>query len=206
MRKEIEMMRVLRVPPLGKLVIESQGDRYETVADITHAQLKQRVLAAIGELIDFVGGYQKLVDAGVAPQMLPVEAPATMPAAEPAPGDDSLTPTQQRFLDQLTAERDALRAAVSKQPPPVVVPEVRAAPPPPEPAETPSIAEQIDRILQRHVSANPDLAGQKIRLHQNLAGGLQIEVNGRMYSRPREIQDPAVQRAIKLALQEWDAS
>ncbi|MCA9971853.1 MAG: hypothetical protein KC425_16630 [Anaerolineales bacterium] len=203
MRKEIEMMRVLRVPPLGKLVIESQGERYEAAAAIPNPQLKQRVLAAIGELIDFAGGYQKLVDAGVAP---PLQQPE--PPAPPAPAvEDGLTPTQRRFLAQLEAERDALKAKDQGAPLPAAQTAVRVRPTPEPPAaESPNIVEQIDAILQKHVSAAPELAGQKIRLRQNPAGGLQIEVNGQVYNRPREVQDPAVQRVIKLALKEWDAS
>ncbi|MCZ7666008.1 MAG: hypothetical protein M5U34_01560 [Chloroflexi bacterium] len=57
MRKEIEMMRILRVPPLAKLVVEANEERYESLSDVANPQVQQRLLAAIGELIAFSGGY-----------------------------------------------------------------------------------------------------------------------------------------------------
>ena len=52
MRRELEVMRVLRVPPLGKLVVEVDNVRYENLAEITDEKAKRVLLAAIGELID----------------------------------------------------------------------------------------------------------------------------------------------------------
>ena len=65
MKNEIEMMRVLRVPPMGKLVVDANEERYATLADVTNPKVRQRLLAAIGELVDFCGGYKVLEDAGV---------------------------------------------------------------------------------------------------------------------------------------------
>ena len=66
MRRELEVMRILRVPPLGKLVAEVNGERYQNLSEITDEKARRVLLAAIGELIDFAGSYQALVDAGVA--------------------------------------------------------------------------------------------------------------------------------------------
>ena len=39
MDNEIEVMRVIRVPPMGKLVVEVNGKRYEQLGDVSNAAL-----------------------------------------------------------------------------------------------------------------------------------------------------------------------
>ena len=77
MQREIEIMRVLRTPPMGKLVVNYSDKRYESISDVPEANVRQLLHAAIGELITFAGGYQQLVDAGVAPPL------ASSPESEP---------------------------------------------------------------------------------------------------------------------------
>ena len=87
MKKEIEVMRVLRQPPLGKLVVEVNQKRVEQLAEVQEKTIRHLLLAAIGELVGFAGGYQVLVDAGVAPPLVgeakPTAAPISMPKAVP---------------------------------------------------------------------------------------------------------------------------
>lgn len=202
MRKEIEIMRVLRVPPLGKLVVEVNGQRYENLSEINEQNVRHLLLAAIGELMVFAGGYNKLVDAGVAP---------ALSTAEPASAEEpSLTQQQARFLASLEAERDALKEAPSPRP---RFPVLTGAQPKVEPvrkpsAETgsPSLVAQIDEILQRYVAADSELAGRSIHLVQDPNGGLQIEVDGTYYRRPREVEDRKIQLVIKRALKDWESS
>lgn len=204
MRNEVEMMRVLRLPPMGKLVVEASDQRYETLAMINNDSVRQRVLAAIGELIIFAGGYKTLVDAGVAPPLGAVEAPPA-PATPPETADEALRKRQEAFLNSLEQQFKAAE--------PVVKPTVRSiiprAPlankpitPAPEPKAT--LAEQIDAILQKYVQADASLSKRSIHLHSAPAGGLQIEVDGRRFERPTEIEDRQVQLVIKMALKEWE--
>ena len=58
MDNELEIMRILRVPPNGQLVAELKGNRYEAITDLKNPKNRQLVLAAVGELITFVGGYK----------------------------------------------------------------------------------------------------------------------------------------------------
>ena len=74
MQNEVEIMRVLRVPPMGKLVVSFNGQRYESIAELSEENVRQLMQAAIGELITFAGGYQTLVDAGVAPSLAAPQA------------------------------------------------------------------------------------------------------------------------------------
>lgn len=202
MRQEIEIMRVLRVPPLGKLVVEVSGQRFQALAEVNHAKAEQRLLAAIGELITFAGGYQALVDAGVAPPLMPSKPTQTPEATNPE--NDNLTPQQARFLADLQAQRDALRR---EPPPPQLNVTALAAPAalPTRPAGATTLADQIDAILQKHLAAEPEMAARTIRLRDNPSGGLRIEIDGHFYDRPREIPELAIQRLIKKALKEWEA-
>lgn len=197
MQNEIEIMRVLRTPPMGKLVVSFGDKRYESINDIPEANVRQLMHAAIGELIAFAGGYQRLVDAGVAPPL----ALATAANTSTEQGE------AEQFISQMEQERDALEASRAK-PSPSLLANLR-----PRPARNKasarkmlSLVEQVDAILQRYLKSDPGLAGRSIHLVQDSNGGLTIDVDGIRYQRPREIEDPRIQNMIKQALKEWEAT
>lgn len=184
MRKEMEVMRVLRVPPLGKVVVDLGGNRYMNLAEIPEPEVKRRILAAIGDLLVFAGGYQKLVDADVAPPLM-AATPPTAPVmvqtrdltpSEPPQNEKSVAPTNTGPLTE-TASSTMV-----------------------------SIASQIDEILQQHLSKDPALANRSIHLKQSSSGGLIIVVDGQSFKRPNEIEEKAVRDVIKHALKEWERS
>ncbi len=193
MKKEVEVMRVLRVPPLGKLVVEFRGKRYENINEVHEENVKRFLLTAVGELMAFSGGYQALVDEGLAPPIAP--------SGNKDQNDESLSEQQARFLASLEASRDALKAEKKKAS--MMLPGINRV------NDTPSAAlnpvEQIDRILQRYVQADPELSNRSIHLVQHPAGGLQIDVDGKRYQRPAEIEDQRIQILIKKAIKEWEA-
>ena len=197
MQNAVVVMRVLRMPPMGKLVVEVNKNRYEKWADITDESVKRLLLAAIGELIVFADGYENLVEAGFAP-------PLTK-AAEP---EQDLEERQAQFMASLESERAALRASGSTKSSGFMAraslqPGQRAAQVSSEPL---SVVEQIDAILQRYLVTNPDLASHDIHLRQDGSGGLRIIVDGQSYQSPKEIEDHEIQAVIKQALQEWERS
>ncbi|WP_420644644.1 hypothetical protein [Candidatus Leptofilum sp.] len=198
MQSEIEIMRVLRVPPMGKLVVNFNENRFEAISDIPEENVRQLIRAAIGELITFAGGYQNLVDAGVAPPLTSTQPQATTSENEEA----------QRFLSRMEEERDALKSSARLQQPPSVFTNLRWRPATTESSANKmlSLVEQVDEILQRHLESDPELAQRSIHLVQDTNGGLIIEVDGHRYERPREIDDPRIQLMIKRALKEWEAS
>jgi hypothetical protein len=221
MANEIEVMRVLRLPPMGKLVVEVGGTRYQKITDVPAGELRRRLEAAIGELIVFAGGYQLLADAGFAPP-LAVAPPAAQPTGRPAEAAPSLSLEEQqaRFLQSLEKQRDMTAAAAVSRPAPNLIGSLGnlgksaapAAPPPPPvlepaPADRPlTIIEQIDQILQKHLAADPRFAQRDIRMEPALNGGLRIKIDGSYYDHPGEIPEKEIQLAIKMALKEWDAS
>ncbi len=196
MRRELDVMRVLRVPPLGKLVIEVGTARYESLAEITDEKTKRVLLAAIGELINFAGNYEALVEAGVAP---PSESSKTASQEPP------LEQRQAEFLARLESERDALKGTPPLNP-------TLAAPSPTVVAEIPSVqrelsvAEQIDAILQQFIAVDPEMSNRSIHLISNPSGGILIEVDGTMYQKPGDIPEQPIQLLIKRAVKKWDSA
>lgn len=200
MQTEIEVMHVLRVPPLGKLVVQVGNQRYTKLEELPAGAVQQRVMAAIGELIAFAGGYQALVDAGL--------APAIGFAADGNMADALLAERQAAFLNTLEQKKEETAAPA---PPPAANPRRlsllgRAAPPAPPATVTPTmdIAAQINAILQRHLETTPQLTGRRVRLVSGTTGTLQIDVDGRYYENPGQIPDSDVQALINRALHEWD--
>lgn len=235
MHDEIEVMRVIRVPPMGKLVIEASGQRLEKLHEIQSDQVKQRVLAAIGELITFAGGYRALENAGLAPPLEPPRGRAAWEAEE-----EPLTPAQEAFLasleGQLRGTAESAQEPTMAQIEPELPPAVETPEPPaeaqkeePEPApraeaeaeaQQPEAADEgeppdtqtsvnlvaeIDEILQKYVAATPALAGRSIHLRQMPAGELEILVDGKSHRHPKEIEEKGVRLAIKKALKEWES-
>lgn len=202
MQNEIEIMQILRVPPLGKLVVSFNHQRYESINQVPDAKVRQLMQAAIGELITFAGGYQKLVDAGVAPPLATPQPERTPP---PPPTEASEAATS--FVNRMEQERDEIKSAKAK-PTMSLLANLRPRPARNEASANKmlSLVEQVDAILQRHLQSEPDLAERKIHLIQDVGGGLIIEVDGRQYQRPRDIDDPRIQTMIKRALKEWEST
>jgi hypothetical protein len=199
MRDEIEVMRVLRTPPMGKLLVTVGGARLSSLSEVQDPAVRQRLLAAIGELIVFAGGYSQLLEAGVAP---PLEAPAAARFS-----DSPLTAEQEAFLSSLERE---LKATVNKGKgggasagsgagftlPLDALEEERS---------TINLVADIDRILQRHLTGEPSLAGRNIHLEQPPDGPLRIRVDNRVYAHPRDIEDATVRHILRQALAEWES-
>jgi hypothetical protein len=199
MQNEIEIMRVLRVPPMGKLMISFNNQRYASIDEISEANIRQLFKTAIGELITFAGGYQKLVDAGVAPPLSALQSAAGRSLSEAEEAE--------QFIDRLEREKEELKSAGPKSPPTLLA-NMRRRPATSQTSANKmlSLVEQVDAILQRHLLADPELAGRKIHLVQDAKGGLIIDVDGKRYERPRDIENPQIQMMIKQALKEWEST
>ena len=198
MREEIELMRVVRVPPLGRLVIEIGTNRYENISDISDDRLKRRIITAIGELMGLAGGYQTLVDEGVAPPLT-----AQTPSGSLQRKAASLKEQQDRFLDKLEEEKSSLAssAKIDKNMDPISATSANN-----EQAQPTSIIEQIDVVLQNHKNANPALSERSIHLIQGTDGNVKIEVDGTTFDRPKDIAEKEIQITIKQALKEWEST
>lgn len=153
MRDEIEVMQVVRVPPMGKLVIEADGKRFENLNEIQSEKVKQRVLAAIGELITFAGGYRALEYAGLAPPLEPPQGRAAREAEE-----EPLTPAQEAFLASLEGQ---LRGTAENAPEPTAA---QLEPELPSMAETPEVPAEMQKPAppaETEVESGAEVRGQE---------------------------------------------
>jgi len=200
MREEMEVMTVIRVPPLGKLVVAVGEARYQSLTEVGDEALRRRLLAAVGELVVFAGGYDRLMMEGLAP-------PANTPAG-PRPAEAQLTAEQEAFLASLEQE---LKATARRTPSPGRLPDARSA----EELNAQldelmterspdNVIANIDLILQRHLEREPELTSRTIRLEQPPDGPLRIRVDGQVYLHPGEIEDATVRRVLREALMEWE--
>lgn len=198
MRDEIEVMRVLRIPPMGKLLVAVGGARHSALAEIQDPALRRRLLAAIGELVVFAGGYDRLLEAGVAPPL----GPPAMSAQKP---EDPLSAEQEAFLASLQQElTSTVRRAPAGAPNAPDRSELAALDKHQTDGTATNLVADIDRILQRHLASEPSLAGRSIHLEQPPDDALRIRVDDRIYAHPRDIEDETVRRVLRAALTEWE--
>lgn len=197
MDKELDVFKVVRVPPMGKLVVESRMKRFDKLSQVTDSSLRQQILAAIGELVVFVDGYDTLVQAGLAP-------PPSGAGQSGAPYASSVEERQRAFLDQMEIQRN--EAILQAQ-------QDRISGKDDAPADAASLAridsgltlaEQIDLILQKYLADDPALVGRIVHLENAPEGGLRIRVDDKYYEQPKDLDDGRVRRAIMLALREWE--
>lgn len=198
MKNEIEVMRVFRVPPRGALVVEVNGRRYENISEIESPQWQQVVMTAVGELVQFTGGYQTLVDAGVAAPIMP--APEPKSARLMAEQNQTPAETRQQIPSQAGTNQESLSNLVSTTS--KTLPTAATS----TPSESLPLLEQIDRVLQKHLQADPALANRSIFLTAQPEGGVNINIDGKIYNNPLDIEDNRIKLALKMALQEWESS
>lgn len=212
----VELLRLLRQPQSGQLVVEIAGQQFTRLADIKDRKLGQYVLRLVAQLLAFTGG-AILTESGVKsmppPPAAPLPAPPFAPVrrqATPAPAIDS--------PDRVSA------------PPPEVEAEFLASlsqattPPPPKrggllgfntkPASIPpagellqlNLADEINNVVQKNLARSPLAETNRVEILSNLGGGLRILVNQQAYTAPEDIPDEAVKKLIKDSIKEWERS
>lgn len=201
MKKELHVMNIFRLPPLGKIAIEIGQQRYEHFSEIEDPKAQRIILAAIGELVDFVGGYEVLAKDGFVPALQLMQKQEEQP----------LEQQQAAFLASLEAERDAVReqnigrkgSILSGARPSIPADEDRFVEQTIKRKLT--IVEQIDQIIQEYLQQIPELADRSIHLQQNPLGGLRIRVDNQYYERPGDVEDKRIRLLIKKALKDWES-
>jgi hypothetical protein len=196
---DIEVLRVIRKPPMGKLALEVNSVRYDRLSDIPTATIRQRILAAVGDMIVFVDGYDTLVQAGMAP-------PISGSADDGTNYASSVRERQEAFKTEVARQQyEAQLAASQVQPAPKKVESKAKSDSAEDILEELSIVEQIDVIFQKYLAQDASIQGITARLESIPEGGLRIRVGSTYYSQPKEIEDDRVRRALTLALKEWES-
>lgn len=192
---DIEVMKVIRKTPLGKLAVEVNSVQFESLAGVPAANVKQAILAAVGDLIVFVDGYDTLVQAGMAPPVSGAD-----PSGQPLP--TSMSEREAAFRTELARQRYEAELAEKAEPEPV------KKEPPPELADGSDVeinlVERIDTLFQKYLAEDPSLKSRSAGLESVPGGGLRIRVDAKYYSQPKDIEDANVRKALMLALRDWE--
>lgn len=183
----VEVMRILRDLADGSLLVEVEGRRYRSLAEIHDPEARRRFVGnvrALSELVDVSDDF---------------DLPTYLEASPPPPPDSRITfpPTD------------------TTPPPPPPVPSSsglmggllrRVNPGDSEEADEPvPFAEQIEALLQHHLTGHPELAARSIHIRSAADGGVRIEIDGHSYHGVDEVPDDAVREFIQATIREWEA-
>ncbi len=208
-----ELLRLLRDPATGQLLVDVAGRRYTKLSDIADKKIGQYVLKLMAHLLVFSNGvivteaglksvYNPKEAAGSVPMPLAKVAPPSTPMpAKPAAKPEPLVPppspeAEAAFLAALRANSlgDAGKTGSSR----------------PSPAAKPALglnlADEINDIVQTRLRYTPLANSPRIEITSNQDGGILITVNGRQYSSPDDIPNPEIKNLIKQAIKEWERS
>jgi hypothetical protein len=214
----IELLRLLRDPQSGQLLVEIAGRRYSKLAEIADKEIGQYILKLTAHLVAFTNG------------MIATEAGLkTLPAPKVGETPTPLVPAEPRPVTPPVQSVPAVAASVPQAPPDLeaaFLASLRAqpiAPEPPKPQrrglfgrskpveEEPllpplNLAAQINQIAQARLRYSPLATTTRLEITSDPGGGIWINVNGQMYHGPEDIPQPEVKALIKDSIKEWERS
>jgi len=227
-----ELLRLLRHPQTGQLMVEVAGKRYNKLTDITDREVGQYILELAANFLAFTNGVVA-TEAGVksvylpkvkqTPQPLLKSAPVTtlpdpddVPSPRPEPGKQK--PPEEPLVPPPPPEAEAAFLASLQ--------DLQTTPQPPPPTtqsrgffglsrpskeSTPAIpqfnlAGEINQIVQTRLMASPLAETTKIEILSDPSGGIRIKVNGQIYAGPDDVLDPDIKTLIKDSIKQWERS
>lgn len=217
-----ELLRLLRHPDTGQLVVEVAGRRYNRLTDVTDKKVGQYVLKLAAHLLAFTNG-MIATDAGVKSVYHPKveETPHPLPASpDPAPVIASERAVEASGVyssgvaPAMTNARHSL--LTSNQGPAAVVEEEKpqrrgifglSRPATSEPRlPMLNLAGQINDIVQARLLNSPLAGSYRVEIRDDPGGGIRIYVNDVFYNSPDDMPDDRIKELIKGAVKEWERS
>jgi hypothetical protein len=222
----VELLRLLRDPQSGQLMVEIAGRRYTKLAEIADKEIGQYILKLAAHLLAFTNG-MIATDAGLKSLPAPKVGETPMPVAAPTPvsqlpgpaagsGQSQPAMVQPSFTPQPASPIEAallasIRAqSAAPQPPPPPQRRGLFGRPKPAPAEPLlpelNLAAQINDIVQARLRYSPLVPTTQLQITSDPGGGILINVNGAVYRGPEDIPHPEVKELIKASIKEWEKS
>lgn len=219
----VELLRLLRDPQSGQLIIQVGRQHYTKLADVADKKIGQYILKLAAHFLAFTNG-MIVTEAGVksiyTPKVSKTPQPITPAPSTPPPSISAPAPIEE------------IKPTQPDPPVPKPSPEIeatflsslRATPPQPEPAPSrglfgrskptpaPSIlptlnlAKEINDIVQQRLMYSPLGANNKVDITSAPDGGIRINVNGSFYSSPDDVPDPEIKTLIKESIKQWERS
>lgn len=207
----VELLRLLRDPQTGQLLVEIAGRRYTKLAEIADKKVGHYILTLAAHLLAFTNG-MVATEAGLKALQSPKVGAVPTPLATPGPASPpaATTPVPPPPPGVEAAFLASLRAQPAKPEPPQPQRRGFFNRAKPAPAETLlptlNLAEQINTIAQTRLRYSPLAATTKLEITSDPGGGILINVNGAFYHGPDDIPQPEVKELIKASIQEWEKS
>lgn len=202
-----ELLRLLHDSETDELIVQVGQHQYRKLTDISDKEMGQFILKIEAHLLAFTNGMYatrsgvksvRIPNAGSMPPlpdgvvMPPIEQP---PKTEPPPPLQPTVPPPAIILPRPTEPPLKPRTGLFGQP----LPDDSLL-------AGFSLAGEINKVLQKQLDRSPLADTNSIEISDAAIGGIQIEVNGRIYNSPDELPDPEVKALIKRAIKEWEQS
>jgi hypothetical protein len=206
----VELLRLLRDPQSGQLIVEIAGQRYTRLANIADKEIGQYILKLTAHLLAFTNG-MIATEAGVKSVYTPRVGETPLPLVAPTPVSQLPDPAmpapappeiEAAFLASLQAQ------PIQPEPKPQRKGFFGRAKSTTEEPRLPSLnlAQQINQIVQARLRYSPLAATTKLEIISDPGGGIQIIVNDTAYGSPDDIGDLEVKELIKASIKEWERS
>ncbi len=198
-----EVLRVLRDRLTGRPIVEIGGKRYAQMSEVIEDNVRQGLFFILRDLQEFTGAV---------PPASPAPLPAPPPAQALAPSNGT-PPAASAPSGDVPVNRPAgsLRPAEPTPISPLTMPSMnpfkqwrnyqkvsRSVAP-----EPPSIAEQIDVLLQDMLAGTPN-AQRGIKVATTPSGGVAFRLDGQVYDAVDAVPDPAVRVIFRDAIAAWE--
>lgn len=211
-----ELLRLLRDPGSGQLIVQIGEQRYTKLADIDDKKIGQFILKLAAHFLAFTGG-MIVTDVGVKsvynPKVRAVPEPIIAPPVSMPQVTVPAQPTPKIEVPQppLLKSSPEIGATLSSFSLPTAGPAAsRGLFGRPKPAATPSLlptinlAKEINEIVQNRLMYSPLASNTKIEISSAIDGGIRINVNGTIYSSPDEVPDLDAKTLIKESIKQWE--
>ena len=201
-----EVIRLLGEAEHNEFSVQVVSRRYRTISDVADPAVGQRILEGISHLLRFSRGRLSAND-GV--RVVPMPALSVRPAAmrvRLAPGDGeprriATSDEEDAFFRQLMSQSPQPSKA-QVQRPSLAGSIRRLGKHSPSTQSTLTLAEEIDRILQRKLESSP-LAHVDAQIVSRPDGSVRIRVGTQFYDRPSELSDAELRKIIEASIAEW---
>lgn len=226
-----ELLRLLRDPQSGDLIVEVAGRHYSKLTDVDDKEVGQYILELVAHLLVFTNGVIA-TEIGVKSVYLPKRlGKIPIPLAKPTPVSQLPDPAtlEASSISSPQPEPTSSEPELVPKPPPeaeaAFLASLQARPPQPEPQQRGggvfgrpkpmgeagampgfNLADEINKIVQTRLMISPLSSTNDVEIVSDPRGGIQIIVDGVGYASPDDIPDPEVKTLIKESIKQWERS
>ena len=208
-----EVLKVLVNRESGEIIVEVNGQAYETIAQVKDRAIGQRILEVAALLLKFTGG---MIATPAGFKMLPApqaKLTALPPKPKPTAVAQDLSAPKQPVTRQAPANVGSPAMNLSNQSLSVEVEPVEEKDgggflgrllKPDKPLETPGfdLASEIDAVLQQKLLV--EAIRIPVKISSGLDGHLRIEVAGQIFTAVDEVEPPDIRSLIQDSIKEWE--